>query len=782
MAQAGGKTGGRGLAMALGLSLALAAALPGRTEDFTFGAVKVEGNATVDKATVLAYARIPKDTALSQSDLNDIYQRLVASGLFETIELIPQGGTLVVRVTEYPMLSVVDFQGNKRIKDDELAGVVSSRAAHVYSPAEAEADAAAIAALYRDKGSLAVTVDPKIIRRADNRVDLVFEIREGRVSELERVAFVGNQAFSDRRLRQVLATKQAGLLRNFIQRDTFDPARIETDKQLLTDFYHSRGFMDFRILDVSAEVARERDATFLSFTIQEGQSFQVGEVKTVSEIPELDAAEFDKVRKLRSGVTYDPAVIDYNIARMETLAIDKGINFVSVEPVLTRHDSTGKVDVTFTLRRGERLFVERIDVEGNTTTMDQVVRRQFDTVEGDPFNPREVQLASDRIRKLGFFSDVTVSGRPGTAADQVVLKVDVTEQPTGTLSLGASYGVANGFGLNFGYSETNFLGRGQGLSLSVQSGTASIDSHLNFHEPALLGRDLAFDLNMGYQTTDHQHAHYDTKTLSFEPGIAFPISEIGRLGLHYRLQRETLDNIDGPVADDPATAVDETSNGSSAILFAEVGTELASGLGYDVSFDTRRNGIDPNGGMLFRFGQDFAGLSGDATYLETTALAMAETKVAHEAVTLRAILEGGYLMGVDGYTTRVTDRFFGNGKIRGFAPNGIGPRDLGADNRDALGGNIYAVARLESDFPLGLPEEYGITGGAFLDMGSVWGLSNTAGTGGAVDDGFHLRSAVGVSLLWKTPIGPLRFNFSHALMKESYDKEQTFDLTISTQF
>lgn len=771
------------LCLVLGLGLAaLAPVQRALAESYQFSAVTITGNDHVDNATVLAYAKIPKGTVLSDGDLNAVYQRLVASGLFETVVLTPKGGTLTIALTEYPMLNVVDFQGNSRIQDADLAKIIQSQPARVYSPATAEADAAAIAAYYRDKGSIAATVDPKIIRRDGNRVDLVFEIREGKVSELERVQFVGNQAFSDYRLRQVLATKQAGILRALVQRDTLLPDRLEADKQLLTQFYQARGFMDFRILDVSAQVSRERDATYLTFTIQEGQSFKVGAVQTVSEIPGLDPAEFDKVRRLRPGVTYDPAVIDNNVARMETLAINRGINFVNVEPVLTRHDAQGTVDVTFTLKQGERIFVERIDIEGNTTTQDQVVRRQFDTVEGDPFNPREVRLASDRIRALGFFSDVQVAGKPGSAADQVVLKVDVSEQPTGTISLGATYGVADGFGVNLGYSETNFLGRGQALSASIQTGTSSVDSHLNFTEPALLGRDLQFSLNLGYMTTNHNHAYYDTQSLTFQPGINFPVTETTRLGLHYRLANLGLSNIDGPVVDDPTTPVDETSNGSSAILFSEAGTQLESGLGYDLSFDTRRTGLDPNSGFLLRFGQDVTGLGGDATFIETSGLAMAETKVAHEEVTLRAVVEGGYLLGYDGYGTRVTDRYFGNGKIRGFAPNGIGPRDLTATNQDALGGNMYAVARFESEFPVGLPEEYGISGGAFLDFGSVWGLDNTAGTGGPVDDSFHLRSAIGVSMLWKTPIGPLRFDFSHALLKETYDREQSFNLTIATQF
>ncbi len=753
-----------------------------QAQSYNFTNVTIEGNQRVDAATVLSYAKITKGKPLTAAALNDVDQRLVASGLFETVELVPSGGSLLIKVTEYPMLNQVDYQGNKRIKDDDLIKVTKSRARLVYSPAQAEADAAALTDLYRVKGRMAASITPRIIRRSDNRVDLVFEITEGAVAEIERLSFVGNKSFSDYRLRQVLATKQAGILRALIQRDTFQAGRLDLDKQLLQDFYLSRGFLDFQILDASADYARERDATFLTFTIREGQSFKIGKVTTISEVAGVDAAEFDRVRRLRTGVTYSPNVIDNNVAAMESLALKKGLNFIRVDPRITRNDRDGTLDVTFAVTKGEKVFVERIDIEGNTTTLDQVVRRQFHSVEGDPFNPREIRQAAERIRALGYFSDVAVDSAPGTNADQVVVKVAVTEAPTGSLSFGATYGISAGFGLSIGFTESNFLGRGQKLRISVQNGSSSVDSFIQFVEPAFLGRDLAFSFNAAYNKTTQDNEFFDTRNLSLSPALEFPVSDFGRLALNYQIARKSLLNVAGPVADDPLTPIDETSNGSSAILQAEAGTIVASSLGYSYSFDNRNSGLNPNGGILLRFGQDFAGLGGQAKYVSTNATALTETKVLNENVTLRAIFEGGAIAGFGGYTTRATDRFFGNGKIRGFAANGLGPRDLGATNKDALGGNFYAVAHLESDFPLGLPEEYGLTGGAFFDIGSVWGLQNTAGTGGAVDDKLHLRSVIGLSLLWKTPIGPLRMNFTHAIKKESYDKEQTFDLSVATQF
>ena len=742
---------------------------PAYAQSYSFSQVVIEGNDRVDAATILSYAGISRGKAVSAGELNDAYQRIVNAGLFESVEIVPKGGTLLIRVKEFPMLNVVDFQGNKRLKDESLSKIVKSRSRLVYSPVQAEADAANIAEVYRSESRLAASVTPRIIRRTNNRVDLVFEISEGKVVENERLTFVGNRAFSDRRLRQVLETKQAGFLRQLVKGDTFVPERLDLDKKLLSDFYLSRGYIDFQVLDANGELSRERDASFVTFTIREGKPFKVGKVSTVSEVENVDPAEFIAAQKLRSGITYSPSVIDNNITRMENLALRKGLNFVQIEPRITRNDRDQTLDVEFVIKRGPKVFVERIDIEGNTTTLDQVVRRQFGSSEGDPFNPREIRQSAERIRALGYFADATVDAQPGSAPDQVVVKVGVEEKPTGSLSFGATYGLNSGFGLNIGFAETNFLGRGQSLSVNVAAGKTTTDSSLSFVEPALLGRDLKLKFGAYYRTSAQTFSNYDTTAIALSAGLEFPVSVSGRMDVHFRVFQDEVFNV---------------STDSSDILQAEgaLGSLNSGLLGYTYSFDNRINGLNPKGGVLLRFGQDFAGIGGDIKYIQTNALALAETKILNEDVTIRAIFEGGMINSVGGYTSRVTDRFFGNSKIRGFEQNGIGPRDLGAVNLDGLGGNIFAVARFEADFPLGLPEEYGITGGVFLDAGSVWSLDNIAGTGGDVDDSAKLRSAVGFSLFWNTPIGPLRFNFSKALKKETYDKEQTFDLTISTKF
>ncbi|MCB2133556.1 MAG: outer membrane protein assembly factor BamA, partial [Rhodobacteraceae bacterium] len=435
------KFGGKGGLVRAGLAPAAVAislafsALPVsvQAQDYSFSGVTIEGNDRIEAATILKFAGIAKGKAVSAAELNDAYQRISQSGLFETVELVPSGNQLIIRVVEYPTINVVNFEGNRRLEDEELAALIKSQSRRVFSPAQAESDAAAIAKAYSEQGRLAARVEPRIIRRDGNRVDLVFEVREGRVTEIERLSFTGNQAFSDRRLRRVLETKQAGIFRRIVQRDSFVADRTEFDKQLLRDFYNSRGYVDFQVLSVASEYSRERDAFFLTFNVREGQQFRFGKITTVSEYEGIDAAEYADVVSIRDGASYSPLAIDTTITKMETIALRNGLDFLRVEPRITRNEKEGTLDVAFVLTKGARVFVERIDIEGNATTLDEVVRRQFRTVEGDPLNAREIRDAAERIRALGFFTTAEVNANPGTGPDQVIVDVNVDEKPTGSL-------------------------------------------------------------------------------------------------------------------------------------------------------------------------------------------------------------------------------------------------------------------------------------------------------------------------------------------------------------
>lgn len=748
-------------------AIAVAQAGPVRAADYTFGAIKVTGLQRIDEASLMTFAAIPRGKPVSDADLNAAYQRIANSGLFETVTLTPEGSTLLIAVKEYPTINVINFEGNKRIKSEDLAKIVKSQSRHIYSPTQAEADAAAITEAYRQSKRFAVEVTPKIIPRSENRVDLVFEISEGQTVEIQRLTIIGNHAFSEHRLRQVLATKQAGFLHGFFKNNTFDPNRIDQDKQLLTDFYQSRGYIDFRVLDANAQLDRSRNAFYLTFMVQEGQQYRIAKTSASTDLKEIDLKAFQDQIHIRPGEVYSPTTINDAALRMEDLATSKGLNFIRVTPKITRNDRDLTLDVDFVIDRGPKIFVERIDIEGNSTTLDRVIRRQFHVSEGDPLNPRQIKAASDRIKALGYFKDVQVTTKPGDAPDQAIVDTNVTEQPTGSLSLGGTYGVNSGFGLAISFSEKNFLGRGQNVDVSINTTSDNRSSTLSFTEPALFGRDLAFSISGGYVTSTHSYATYDTRIANFSPSLEFPVSPRGRLALRYGIAHNALHNIDSD---------------TSTVITSERTSDTASTLGYTYSFDTSRTRIDPKTSFRFTAGQDFAGLGGTDHYVASTGLVSAQTKVAHESVTLRAQLEGGVLTMLQNQDSTVLNRYFLNGKIIGFEPNGLGPRDTTAGGNNALGGNYYAVARLEAEFPLGISEDYGLTGGVFMNAGSVWGLNNTNGTGGTVDDSFHLRSTVGVSLFWHSPIGPLRFDFSKAIKKMPYDRTQAFDMSLSTTF
>lgn len=741
-------------------------------QSYKFSTVQIDGNNRIESGTILSYAGIERGKTVSIGELNDAYQRIVASGLFETVEIAPQGNRLVIKVVEFPTINLINFEGNRRLKDAQLEGLIRSKSRLVFSPTTAEQDAAAIAKAYADSGRLAARVTPRIIRRSDNRVDLVFEIFEGRNSEISRIGFVGNTVFSDRRLRRVLESKQAGLLRQVIRSDTFAEDRLAFDQQVLKDFYFSRGYVDFRTTSVNAELARERDGYFVTFNIQEGQQFRFGEISVVSDYPEADADFYDSVVKIKEGSVYSPTLVEAAIGRIEGLAVRDGLDFLRVEPRIVRNDRELTLDIEFVLSRGPRVFVERIDIEGNTSTLDRVVRHQFRISEGDPFNPREIRESAERIRALGYFKTAAVNAREGSSPDRVVVDVDVEEQATGSFQIGGTYSTNGGFGLALSFNERNFLGRGQQVTLNFSGASSNRNYGISFREPAFLGREVGLLFDFGFLETENDAAKYNTTVGKFGLGLDFAISDRSRMGLRYGVDFSEM-----------------SSSGST--VGSIVASDIAQGeiysqyLGYKLSYDTRRAQIDPNKRLLLEFGQDFHGLGGNVSYLKTTGRAVAQARVLNEEVTLRASFKGGMLNYSKG-TSRILDRqVLLDDSIRGFKPGGVGPRQFDPSNasagNDALYGNMYFVGSLEAEFPIGLPEEYGIFGGAFYDVSNIWDIGGSSGSN-VLYSGGKTRHVVGVSLFWDTPIGPLQFNFSKALQKETYDEEQTFNLTVRTEF
>ena len=651
----------------------------------------------------------------------------------------------------------------------------------------------------------------------------MFEVFEGRVIETERIGFVGNDVYSSSRLRRVLSSKQAGFFRAIMRTDTYIAERIEFDKSLLDEFYKSRGYLDFEVLSVTSELTTERDAFFLVFTIREGQQYRFGQTTASTDLGGVDTDEYLLQSRISSGDIYSPKLIEDAARRMEFLAVKQSLPFVRSDPRLTRNDAERTVDVDFRLVSGPRVFIERIEIEGNSTTYDRVIRREFDIAEGDPFNPREIDEAAARIRRLGHFSSVDVTTEAGSTADLVVVRVKVEETLTGSLSFGASYSKDDGIAGTINLAESNVLGRGQYLSFGISTGDDK-SYELTFIEPHFLDRDVEFRLDTAYVTTNRSLGEYSTTQWSIEPSVRFKVSETSRLrvgaGLSsYKLGKPT----------------------SSSFVIRE---DYRRGKGDNVSvryvydYDSRRSAFNPDIGISFTGSQRLTyGTSDDSIALRSTALIGGHTTILNEDVTLSGELEGGILV-ASGGPSRLRDRFhMHSGIMRGFAGSGVGPRDfrlssgvqgenLSASNVDqatrdyraSLGGNYFAAARLESRFPLGGSQDIGISGGLFLDVGSIWGLDETRCSNYygddpgvirfadgrdsdednplpesstiddtvlaacTIDDGMKLRSAVGFSLFWTSFLGPFRFNFSQDLMSEAYDTPQSFSIELDTQF
>lgn len=738
-----------------------------QAQDFSFSRIDVDGNKRIETSTIITYSGLATDQVFGADDLNRAYQKILASGLFESVEVVPSGNRLVIKVDEFPTVNQIAFEGNRRVNDSTLKSIVGLQPRRVFNPDKVDADRAAIAQVYADQGRLAARVSPKIIRRSDNRVDVIFEIFEGGLTEIERVGIVGNKVFSDRRLRRILDTKQAGFLRLFVRRDTFLADRIEFDKRLLTDFYNARGYIDFEVNDVNAELTEENNAYFVTFNVREGQKFRFGDVSLTSQRSDIDVEEFKIAISAETGDVYSPTLMEKNLSRLEARATQLGLDFVRVTPRVTRNDADLTLDVEFVLEQGERVFVERIDITGNTATLDRVIRRQFRISEGDPFNPRLVREAAERIRALGFFGNAGVNAREGTQPGQIIVDVEVEEQPTGSLQLGATYSGDTGFGVVIDYSERNFLGRGQALSFAIRSGIDNQSYEFNFTEPEFLNPELRFNLGLSYGETDNQGAAYDARKFNITPSLSFPLGEYSRLSVRGNVSATEMLN----------------PGNIGTIIAAEVarGRLDDAGFGFTYRYDTRGVGLDPSSGIAVIYNQDFGGMAGDkGTYSKSTIRTIGERAILNEDVVLRGSLEAGLLHHTDG-NSRVTDRFFLPATVlRGFEFAGMGPRQRVGTINDALGGNKYAVAKFEVDFPLGLPEEYGMSGGAFYHAGNLWD------TGAGGDDLFYnegaWRHVVGATLYWTTPIGPLRFDFTRALKKETNDEERTFDMSIATRF
>ena len=799
--------------------------------------IVVEGNRRVEAETIRSYFRPTAGGRLDQPAIDDGLKALIGTGLFQDVKISQAGGRLVVSVVENAVIGRVAFEGNKKIKDEQLSAEIQSRPRGAFSRALVQSDTLRIAEIYRRSGRYDVRVTPEIIEQPNNRVDLVFTIEEGGKTPVKSVEFVGNSAFSASRLRDVIKTRESNLLSFLGSNDIYDPDRVEADRDLIRRYYLKNGFADVQVVAALTEYDPEKKGFLVTFKIEEGQQYRVGSVDFRSSIANFGADSLRSYSRVKVGSLYNVESIEKSTEEMQIEASRRGYAFAVVRPAGDRNFEARTVSVVFNVDEGPRTYIERINFRGNTRTRDYVIRREFDISEGDAYNRALVDRAERRLKNLDYFKSVKIVTEPGSSSDRVILIVDMEEKSTGDFSISGGYSTTDGALAEVSVSERNLLGRGLYGKVSVIYGQYSRGVSLSFVEPYLLDYRLALGIDTYWkEQRSNSYTSYDVTTLGFSPRIGLSLREDLSLQLRYSLYQQSITlasaynncnnnasntspafnptpayvrNVLGGV--DPTNSTDSGVYGYGCYGDGEsslpVRKELADGaswtsaLGYSLNYNTLDNTKNPTEGLLVDFKQDFAGVGGDVTYLKTALDTKYYTPLVLDIVSV-IHLQGGVLSKLGSQELRMLDHFqMGPNLVRGFASNGIGPRDvtywsLGSSG-DSLGGTKYWGASMELQMPFWfLPKEVGLKGAVYADAGSLWGYqgpTSWSATGEVntkacptcglqYDDGNVVRSSVGVGLVWASPFGPLRFDYAVPITKGKYDTVQEFRFGGGTSF
>jgi outer membrane protein insertion porin family len=723
--------------------------------------IRIEGAQRVDATTVRSYMRVNPGEPFDPVKIDSSLKSLFATGLFADVTLRREGNALIVVVTENPIINQIGFEGNLRIDDEILDAEVELRPRVVFTRTKVQSDLQRILELYRRQGRFAVTVDAKVILLEQNRVDLVFEINEGPTTTIQSINFIGNREFSDGSLRDEIATSETAFWRFLSTTDTFDPDRLTFDRELLRRFYLKEGYADFQILSVVAELTPDRESFIITFTLEEGVQYQVGEIEVTTTLKDLDPEVLlDQVETV-TGDTYDASEVEDTVTNLTESASNLGFAFVDVRPRVQRIRDQRIINLNFEIREGPKVYVERIDIDGNIRTLDRVIRREFRLVEGDAFNGSLLNRSRQRIERLGFFQSVNITTEPGSEPDQLVITADVQEQATGDLSFAAGFSSESGPLGSITLRERNLLGRGQDLRMGFTLSGVSSQIDLSFTEPYFLDRDLSAGFDLFRTVQENDESSFDLERIGGTLRAGYNFREGVRQVWNYTLKREEVTNVDSD---------------ASALVMSDEGTDLESSIGQTLRWDTRDARFDPRDGHVIRFNTTAAGIGGDVRFLRTT-LGGAYYQPILEDVTGRISAEVGNIVGID-YDTKVSDRFFrGGSTLRGFNTSGIGPRDALTD--DALGGKHYYSGTLELSFPVGLPEELNFRGRLFSDVGSLWGID---GDDTDVDDDSSPRMSVGTGFSWISPFGPIVIDVAVPVLEEDYDETELINFSFGTRF
>ncbi|MEO5365330.1 MAG: outer membrane protein assembly factor BamA [Magnetococcus sp. WYHC-3] len=725
--------------------------------------IRIEGEERIEEETIRSYIDLQPGDPMNRETMDAALKSLFATGLFADVTLSQRGSALEVFVMENPIINQIAFEGNDKLKDDELLAEIQLRPRQVFTRTRVQSDVSRVYQIYRRNGRFSVSIEPKIIKLDQNRVNLVFEIEEGDVTTVESIRFVGNERFDDDQLRGEISTKEDAWYRFITTDDRYDPDRLAYDQELLRKFYLAHGYADFRVLSATAELSEDKDSFYITVTVEEGERYRVGKIAINSQIPNFDANVLTPEISFESGDWYNADLVQESVDKLTDKLGDMQYAFVEVEPGVNRNREDKIVDLSFNIAETPRVFVERIDVNGNVRTLDKVVRREIELVEGDPFNKSKLAKSEKNIRDLDFFENVAVETKPGSAPDKTVVDVAVSEKSTGELSIGAGFSTQDGPLADFRIRERNFLGKGQDLTLGTVLAGKRSEFEVSFTEPYFLGRDLSAGVDAYHITRDYQdESSYDQRRSGGGFRFGYPLSERWRQSFGYHIERNEIRNVQAD---------------ASRFIRDQEGQRDTSAVTQRLTYDSRDSTLFPTEGTMYWFETEIAGLGGDAQYISGKTGASYYYPVTKNVV-LNALGEVGAMEGFGDEDVKINERFYmGGSTLRGFATAGVGPRDI--TTSDALGGQYFYRGTLETSFPLGLPDELGVLGHAFTDAGTLTELDDV---GPEIRDEASLRASAGLGVSWRSPFGPVRADFAMPLAEEEFDRTEVFRFNFGTRF
>ncbi|MBH64607.1 MAG: outer membrane protein assembly factor BamA [Alphaproteobacteria bacterium] len=742
---------------------------------FVVEEILVQGNQRIEGDTVRSYMGVAVGDRIDSAAINEALKALFATGLFADVNMRREGGSLVVSVVENPIINRLAFEGNRRIDDEALETEVQLRPRIVFTRSRVQSDVQRIVQVYRRSGRFAATVEPKVIQLPQNRVDLVFEISEGPLTGIRKIAFIGNKVFQDGRLRSVISTKEARWYRFFTSADKYDPDRLNFDRELLRRHYLANGYADFRVVSAVAELGRRRADFFITITVEEGERYTFGEVGVSTELRGVDADSLLPIVTTAQGQAYNADEVENSIQNLTFELGRLGYAFVDVRPEIERDREGRQIAINYNIDEGPRVYVDRINIVGNVRTLDRVLRREMRLAEGDAFNAAKLRRSQQRIRGLGFFEKVNVRDEKGLldrkalgaaednfADDRTSITIEVEERSTGELSFGIGYSSSDQIGGEISIRERNLLGRGQNLNLTLAVSTRRQEIDLSFTEPYFLNRDIAAGFDVFNRQVDQENASFDRDSTGFTVRAGYPFAERLRHAVRYTLRSDKIEDV---------------SENASRFIQSQRGSRVTSSIGQTITYDLRDDRFFPTEGYIVRLRQDLAGLGGDVNYLQHILNYSYHRRLWSDWIGSLS-LEEGHIFGI-GERVNLSDRFFlGGNSFRGFAAGGVGPRDT--RTLDFLGGTVYYLGTAEVSIPLGILQEFGVFGRVFTEVGSL-ADADLESTEDVFDVG-KPRVSSGFGISWRSPFGPILLDFAWALRKESFDREESFRFSFGSRF